>query len=80
MWTRRLAQVWLRIPRPFQQLSTMGAMGKHKVHTTEHLARLRALMKKEDINVQAFVVPSEDQRTCYASHLLLRPHLFIFLA
>ena len=74
----RLAQAWLRIPqmvswRPNyntlsfrrRQLSTMGAtMGQHKVHTTERLKHLRDLMRKEDVNVQAFVVPSEDQRTC----------------
>ena len=72
----RLTQVWLRIPqtaswRPkyniplFQrrQLSTMGALGQHKVHTTDRLKHLRELMRKEDVNVQAYVVPSEDQRT-----------------
>lgn len=41
----------------------MGALAIHKVNTTERLAYLRALMKKEDVNVQAYVVPSEDQRT-----------------
>ncbi|KAF8804633.1 Creatinase/aminopeptidase [Phlegmacium glaucopus] len=41
----------------------MGAIGQHKVHTTDRLARLRALLKKEDVNVQAFVVPSEDQHS-----------------
>jgi Xaa-Pro aminopeptidase len=41
----------------------MGALGKHKVPTTEVLARLRALMKKDDVNVQAYVVPSEDQHS-----------------
>jgi len=40
----------------------MDAIGQHKVHTTERLALLRALLKKEDVNVQALVVPSEDQR------------------
>ena len=79
----RFSQVWLRIPqkvswRPnynilsFQrrQLSTMGAMGQHKVHTTDRLQRLRDLMRKEDVNVQAFVVPSEDQRT-FTLHFLV---------
>ena len=47
-----------------RQLSIMGAMGQHKVHTTDRLKHLRDLMRKEDVNVQAFVVPSEDQRTC----------------
>lgn len=71
MWSAsRLAQIWLRIPRPFQQrqLSTMAATEGHRVHTTERLARLRALMKKDEVNVQAFVVPSEDQR------IALHPH------
>ena len=45
----------------------MGAMGQHKVHTTERLKHLRDLMRKEDVNVQAFVVPSEDQRTLHIS-------------
>jgi Xaa-Pro aminopeptidase len=45
-------------------MDAMGAMGQHKVHTTDRLKRLRDLMRKEDVNVQAFVVPSEDQRTC----------------
>ena len=75
----RLAQVWLRLPQAVswrpnynilssqrRQLSTMGASakGQHKVHTTERLKHLRDLMRKEEFNVQAFVVPSEDQRTC----------------
>jgi Xaa-Pro aminopeptidase len=34
----------------------------HTVNTTERLAKLRELMKKEEYNVEAFVVPSEDQR------------------
>jgi hypothetical protein len=70
MWTSRLAQVWYRVPswNPFQrQLSTtMGAVGQHKVHTSEQLARLRDLMKKEDVNVQAYVVPSQDQRMWFS--------------
>jgi hypothetical protein len=38
----------------------MGADGVHTVNTTERLAKLRELMKQH--SVQAFVVPSEDQR------------------
>ena len=84
----RLARAsWLRIPqmaswRPnsnIRQLSTMGAMGQHKVHTTDRLKHLRDLMQKEDVNVQAFVVPSEDQRTCTLHFLVLITNFF-FLA
>ena len=39
----------------------MGADGVHTVNTTVRLAKLRELMKQH--SVQAFVVPSEDQRT-----------------
>jgi Xaa-Pro aminopeptidase len=38
----------------------MGAVGTHRVDTTERLAKLRELMKKEGVDV--VVVPSEDQR------------------
>lgn len=38
----------------------MGARGTHRVDTTKRLENLRELMRKS--NVQAFVVPSEDQR------------------
>ncbi|TEB29897.1 putative Xaa-Pro aminopeptidase P [Coprinellus micaceus] len=37
----------------------MGAVGTHRVDTTERLAKLRELMKKEGVDV--VVVPSEDQ-------------------
>lgn len=40
----------------------MGAIGTAKVDTSERLVRLRALMQKPDVNVGAFVVPSEDER------------------
>ena len=40
----------------------MGAPGKHTVHTGDRLARLRELLKSPAVNVQAFVIPSEDQR------------------
>ena len=90
----RLAQAWLRIPQTVtwrpnyntlsfrrRQLSTMGAtMGQHKVHTTERLKHLRDLMRKEDVNVQAFVVPSEDQRTCTPHFLVVIKNFFSFLA
>ncbi|PFH45881.1 hypothetical protein AMATHDRAFT_70981 [Amanita thiersii Skay4041] len=41
--------------------SIMGAKGTHRVNTTQRLADLRDLMRKH--NVQAFVVPSEDQHS-----------------
>lgn len=42
--------------------STMGAVGRHTVNTTERLAALRELMARKENAVEAFVVPSEDQR------------------
>ncbi|KAF8621347.1 hypothetical protein AX15_007876 [Amanita polypyramis BW_CC] len=45
----------------------MGARGTHMVDTTQRLSDLRALMRKH--NVQAFVVPSEDQHASeYIAH------------
>ncbi|KAF8120222.1 peptidase M24, structural domain-containing protein [Boletus edulis] len=41
--------------------SSMGAIGTGRVDTSERLAGLRALMQKQDINVGAVVVPSEDE-------------------
>jgi hypothetical protein len=41
---------------------TMGAAGRHTVHTTKRLAVLRELMAQKEHAVGAFVVPSEDQR------------------
>ena len=35
------------------------------VNTSERLAKLRELMKRDENNVQAYVVPSEDQRQSY---------------
>lgn len=43
---------------------TMGAIGAQTVDTTERLAKLRELMGQK-YSVNAYVVPSEDQR---ASH------------
>jgi Xaa-Pro aminopeptidase len=40
----------------------MGAIGTGRVNTSERLARLRALMQQQDVNVGAVVVPSEDER------------------
>ncbi|KAG5651634.1 hypothetical protein H0H81_007977 [Sphagnurus paluster] len=40
----------------------MGAKGTHTVDTTKRLAALRELMASKEHDVQAFVVPSEDQR------------------
>ncbi|KAF9566554.1 Creatinase/aminopeptidase [Agrocybe pediades] len=49
--------------------SDMGAAGTHTVHTGDRLARLRELMRKDEIGVQAFVVPSEDQHSSeYLAH------------
>jgi hypothetical protein len=41
---------------------TMGALGTQTVDTTARIAALRQLMTDGDRPVQAFVVPSEDQR------------------
>ena len=42
--------------------STMDAKGTHTVDTTQRLADLRQLLQKHQL--QAFVVPTEDQRVC----------------
>ncbi|KAF9226237.1 Creatinase/aminopeptidase [Gyrodon lividus] len=39
----------------------MGVIGTARVDTSERLACLRALMRGRDYNVEAFVVPSEDE-------------------
>lgn len=44
--------------------STMGALGRHTVNTTERLTALRKLMAQNEPALGAFVVPSEDQREC----------------
>ncbi|KAH0834715.1 peptidase M24, structural domain-containing protein [Lanmaoa asiatica] len=41
----------------------MGAIGTERVDTSERLGRLRALMRQQDINVGAVVVPSEDEHS-----------------
>jgi len=47
----------------------MGAAGQHTVNTTERLSKLRELMKKKEADVQAFVIPSEDQHSSeYLAH------------
>jgi hypothetical protein len=51
-------------------MDAIGTMKQQRVHTTERLKLLRDLMRKEDVNVQAFVVPSEDQRT-FTMHFLV---------
>lgn len=43
-------------------LSTMGALATQTVSTTKRLEALRLLMQKPENNVNAYVVPSEDQR------------------
>jgi len=58
--TRSLIIPWIR--RLSILPSTMGAIGRHTVNTTERLAALRELMARNDHAVGAFVVPSEDQR------------------
>ena len=40
----------------------MGAIGTQTVDTTTRLSALRKLMSKEEHNVTAVVIPSEDQR------------------
>jgi hypothetical protein len=47
----------------------MGGSGAQTVHTTERLVTLRKLMKEENTKVNAFVVPSEDQRMSAGSIL-----------
>ncbi|KAG8216366.1 peptidase M24, structural domain-containing protein [Butyriboletus roseoflavus] len=41
----------------------MGAKGTQRVDTSERLARLRALMQQQDVNLGAVVVPSEDEHS-----------------
>ncbi|KAF8520939.1 putative Xaa-Pro aminopeptidase P [Hysterangium stoloniferum] len=41
----------------------MGAIGTETVNTTARLTALRGLMAKKEYNVDAFVVPSEDQHS-----------------
>ena len=45
---------------PYRSLSTMGAIGTQTVDTTDRLAALRKHMAEH--NVDAYIVPSEDQR------------------
>lgn len=45
-------------------LFTMGAIGTQTVNTSKRLAALRELMSQPNYNVNAMVVPSEDQRSC----------------
>ena len=40
----------------------MGALATQTVSTTKRLEALRLLMQKPENNVNAYVVPSEDQR------------------
>ena len=58
--------LFLQNRRPFS--SKMDAKGQHRVQTTERLAKLRELMKQKGL--EAFVVPSEDQRTSTKAFLL----------
>jgi Xaa-Pro aminopeptidase len=56
----------LRLPtcflntRSYRSLSTMGAIGTQTVDTSDRLAALRKHMAEH--NVDAYIVPSEDQR------------------
>ncbi|KAH9974669.1 Creatinase/aminopeptidase [Lactifluus volemus] len=50
---------FLRPPRSYRSLSTMGAIGTQTVDTRERLSALRSLMA--DRNIDAYIVPSEDQ-------------------
>ena len=49
----------------------MGAAEAQTVDTSKRLADLRELMKREENRVQAYVVPSEDQRKSFTSIYLL---------
>ncbi|KAF5383143.1 hypothetical protein D9615_005019 [Tricholomella constricta] len=50
-------------------IQTMGAAGQHMVDTSKRLAGLRELMARKEHDVQAFVVPSEDQHSSeYLAH------------
>lgn len=51
-------------------MSTMAAATTGTVKTTQRLAALRELMAQKEHNVQAYVVPSEDQR----EYLLISSH------
>ena len=51
-----------RITSNSRLLSTMGALATQTVSTTKRLEALRLLMQKPENNVNAYVVPSEDQR------------------
>ncbi|KAI9462819.1 putative Xaa-Pro aminopeptidase P [Lactarius psammicola] len=57
----RLTRPTTHIPRshPYSSLSAMGAIGTQTVNTTDRLAALRNLMAER--NIDAYVVPSEDQ-------------------
>lgn len=70
--TRRLFRTAIGSSEPNStEEQDMGAKGTHRVNTTERLENLRELMKRSDVAVDAFVVPSEDQRAffmlCYLS-------------
>ncbi|KAL9709797.1 hypothetical protein Ac2012v2_006851 [Leucoagaricus gongylophorus] len=45
------------------KVSDMGAKGTHTVDTTLRLQNIRRLMRQSDVNVDAYVVPSEDQHS-----------------
>lgn len=57
-------------------LFTMGAVGVQTVHTSKRLASLRELMSQQDNSVDAFVVPSEDQRELGSVSFLPMPLTF----
>ncbi|KXN80946.1 putative Xaa-Pro aminopeptidase P [Leucoagaricus sp. SymC.cos] len=48
----------------------MGAKGTHTIDTTTRLQNIRALMRQGDVQVDAYVVPSEDQ---HSSEYLAEP-------
>jgi len=50
---------------PYRSLSTMGTIGTQTVDTTDRLATLRKHMAEH--NVDAYIVPSEDQRKSLSS-------------
>jgi hypothetical protein len=66
---------FLRPPHSYCSLSTMGVIGTQTVNTTDRLAALRKLMAER--NIDAYIVPSEDQRRCSA-HPIGDPYPYVY--
>lgn len=69
----------LHSPRFSSSLPPMGAIGTATVDTSERLARLRALMQQQNVNVGAVVIPSEDERACDSFLQCTRADQVIFI-